>query len=368
MDYFRSESRDPDLQPATTFEDQVEREGDHRHENQGEGVADKPVQLGHVAEVHPVDRPYERGREQDGGPGGDLLYLLVLGEAGEGQVHAEYALKQLAEAGEPLRDLQEVVLDVAQVAPYLGVDVRRLVLDHVPEHASQGLGRPLEFDHLTRELVDPARHVEIAPEDLGLYLGDVDAEPLDHGHVVVHDPVHNGVQDGLGPPAQQLGIGLQAPAHGAYIGRFAVTNGHDEVIAHENVDLPELDPLFLVDVTGRLEHDEECPAVALQLGPLMGLRSVLDREIVQPELFGDGGELFLRRPVKPDPGHPPPLPDGFVGLLQGARLGRATAVHVDGVVHDHGRIIRPCRSLLNATRRACTVTPRGGRRQRVSRG
>src|SRR5215210_8796843 len=139
------------LQPAAALEDQVEHEGDERHQEQGEGVAEEPVQLWHVAEVHAVDRTNERRREQDGGPGGDLLYLLVLGEAGEGQVHAEYALKQLAEASEPLRDLQEVVLDVAQVAPYLGVDVRWLVLDHVAEHAAQGLGRPLELDHLTRE-------------------------------------------------------------------------------------------------------------------------------------------------------------------------------------------------------------------------
>src|SRR5215210_1188611 len=81
------------LQPAASLEDQVGDEGDERHQEQGEGVVEEPVQLWHVAEVHPVDRANERWREQDGGPGGDLLYFLVLSKAGQGQVHAEDALQ-----------------------------------------------------------------------------------------------------------------------------------------------------------------------------------------------------------------------------------------------------------------------------------
>jgi hypothetical protein len=78
----------------------------------------------------------------------------------------------------------------------------------------------------------------------------------------------------------------------------------------------------------------------------VGIRRVLDRQPVQIELPGDGRELFFRRLVEPDPCHPAPVPDSLIGLLEGDRLGGTVAVHVDGVVHDHSRIIRLCLLLL----------------------
>src|SRR5918994_5891827 len=72
----------------------------------------------------------------------------------------------------------------------------------------------------------------------------------------------------------------------------------------------------------------------------MGIRRVLDRQPVKVELPGDGRELHFRRLVESDPCHPAPISDGLIGLREGDRLGGTVAVHVDGVVHDHGRIIR----------------------------
>ena len=60
------------------------------------------MKLWHVVEVHAVDGADEGWGEEDGGPGRDLLYLLVLGEADQGQVDAEDALKQVSVAGEAL--------------------------------------------------------------------------------------------------------------------------------------------------------------------------------------------------------------------------------------------------------------------------
>src|SRR5215204_4981546 len=91
-----------------------------------------------------------------------------------------------------------------------------------------------------------------------------------------------------------------------------------------------------------------------QLGPLVGLRGVLDRQSVQVELVCGGRELLFRRFVEADPGHTMPLPDGLIGLLQGARLGGAVAVNVDGAVHDHSSIIRLC-GLLSVGPRAVAL-------------
>src|SRR5215208_1075514 len=275
------------LHPAAALEDDVEREGGESHEHQGEGVAERPAQLGHVVEVHPVDGPYERGREQYGGPGGDLLYLLVLGQASQGQVHAEDALQQLPKAGESFCNLQNMVTDVAQMPPHLRIDVYGLVPHHISKHTAERLCRPLELDHLAREFVDPARHAGITPEDLGLYLLDIVLQAVDYGYVVVNDTVHYGVQDRLWSTAQVLGVGLKLLAYSAQVRRLSVAHAHHEIFSNKEVDFAELDPLLLVQVAGRLEHDEERIPVALQLGPLVGVRRILDRQPVQAELPSD---------------------------------------------------------------------------------
>src|SRR5918998_2762000 len=246
--------------------------------------------------------------------------------------------------------------------PYLRVDVYGLVPHHISKHTAERFRRPLELDHLARELIDPARHVGITPEDLGLYLFDIVLEAVDYGPVVINDTIHDGVQDRLGSTAKVLGVGLQLLAYPAQVRRLAVAHAHYEVFSHKEVDFAELDPLLLVQVAGRLEHEEERLPVALQLGPLVGLRRVLDCQPVQAKLPGDGRELLFRRPVEADPCYPALVSDGLVSLLEGDRLGDAVAVHVDGVVHDHSRIIRLCLLLLvslSTRRRACTGRPRG---------
>jgi predicted PurR-regulated permease PerM len=54
--------------PAAASENQVEAGADQRHQQQSERVSTQPVQLGHVVEVHPVDRADQRGSEQDRRP------------------------------------------------------------------------------------------------------------------------------------------------------------------------------------------------------------------------------------------------------------------------------------------------------------
>src|SRR5215210_2077781 len=213
--------------------------------------------------------------------------------------------------------------------PYLRIDVYCLIPHHIPEYPAERLGSPLELDHFARELVDPARHTGITSEDLGLYLLDIVLEAVDYGSVVVNDTVHYGVQDRLGSTTQVLGVGLQLLAYPAQVRRLSVAHAHYEVFSHKEVDFAELDPLLLVQVTGRLEHDEERIPVALQLGPLVGVRRILDRQPVQAELPGNGREFHFRRLVEADPRHPMPTPDVLVSLLQGAWFCRSVTVHVD---------------------------------------
>src|SRR5215207_3538492 len=85
------------LKPPGVFEDSVEYERGQDHQCQGERVTERPRELRHDLEVHPVDTRYQGGCEQDGGPGTDLLYLVVLVYANQGEVHAQYVREQLVE-------------------------------------------------------------------------------------------------------------------------------------------------------------------------------------------------------------------------------------------------------------------------------
>ena len=103
---------------------------------------------------------------------------------------------------------------------------------------------------------------------------------------------------------------------------------------HEHVQLAELDPLDVVEVARRAQHDEERLAVALELRALVALARVFDGERMQAELLGDGVELGIGRPVEADPREAAVLLARLEGLLEGRRRGDARAVAVDRIVDD----------------------------------
>jgi hypothetical protein len=77
--------------------------------------------------------------------------------------------------------------------------------------------------------------------------------------------------------------------------RLAVTDVDEEAVADEHLGLAELDLLHVVEVAGRLEHQEDRFVVALQLGHLVGLEGVFDRQRMELEGGADLGELGLCR-------------------------------------------------------------------------
>src|SRR5215207_2980473 len=83
--------------------------------------------------------------------------------------------------------------------PYLRVDVYGLLPHHISKHTVERLRRPLELDHLARELVDPARHVGITPEDLALYLLDIVLEPVHDAGARGRPPVACVLRQGPAP-------------------------------------------------------------------------------------------------------------------------------------------------------------------------
>ncbi|GAA3046489.1 hypothetical protein GCM10020000_28060 [Streptomyces olivoverticillatus] len=136
------------------------------------------------------------------------------------------------------------------------------------------------------------------------------------------------------------GVVLEVVAQRAQRALAAVPDGDDEVRAGEAHHLAGLHHLAgggqfgVLDVVDGLEDGEERVVVALQLGPLVGVDSVLHGQRVQAELPGDARELLLRGLVQADPGEAALAADTPHGLGGADVVAGPLAVAVDGAVHD----------------------------------
>ena len=76
-------------------------------------------------------------------------------------------------------------------------------------------------------------------------------------------------------------------------------DGDDEVRAEEQVDLPDLDVLVLLDVPGGAQDDELDVVVPLDLRALVRGHRVLDGEIREREVAGQPGHLDAEHQADP---------------------------------------------------------------------
>ena len=175
-------------------------------------------------------------------------------------------------------------------------------------------------------------------EDLRLELLQLLLDVLGDLLVLVDDGVADPVQHGRGPVAQQVRHPFEPAADRVEHAAAPVLHGHHEVLPGEQHDLPadQLGPR-LVEVQ-RLEHHEQALVVDVELGPLVGVHRVLDRERVRGEIQREVVELVVGRLVQPEPDeaarHAAGLPDG---LGHADRL--PPTVGVEGAVHEHPSIV-----------------------------
>ena len=87
---------------------------------------------------------------------------------------------------------------------------------------------------------------------------------------------------------------------------------------------PNSTVLHVVEVAGRLEHQEDRLIVELQLGHLVGLEGVFDRQRMELEGGADLGELGLGRLEQADPDEPSGSHSSASALADLQRPGRRT--------------------------------------------
>ncbi|MNG98005.1 hypothetical protein D3C79_571320 [compost metagenome] len=106
-----------------------------------------------------------------------------------------------------------------------------------------------------------------------------------------------------------------------------------KVFTHEEVGFTVLD--FVVAPLRGFDHDKQRIAVGFELGPLVGAQRILNRQIVQAELFLHLAHKGVLRLPKPEPDEGVRLLDHVADVINGHFTQPFTGF-VRHAVHNHG--------------------------------
>ena len=232
-----------------------------------------------------------------------------------------------------------MVVDVAEVRAHVVGDQVVVPAREPVADVDQRGNRALDIDEAALEPVDPCGRlaVELLTEDLFLQRLEL---VLQGGHdrkVMIHDEVHQGVEDEGRPLGEQARRRLATRPHvGVGQRRGAVPHRDDVVWPDEDVGLAEVDGA--VQTAGGAQHDEDPGAVVLELRPLVGDQRILDGQVVQPELLLDLAEQRGVGLVQADPDEAVGVLDHDVADLIDRDVRQLAAVRVRDGVHDGHRV------------------------------
>jgi hypothetical protein len=116
---------------------------------------------------------------------------------------------------------------------------------------------------------------------------------------------------------------------------LTVSDRDHETTVYEEKDFAQLDYLYGIDITSRLQDHKERVVIDIELGSLMGMDGVLHRQLMQTKLLPHRFEFLLGGFVEPDPTERLAALALLERFLQSEGLGPALAIGVEGGVDDH---------------------------------
>ena len=271
--------------PAATKRGRGGDSGDDHGEH--DRIAPVLLELRHLLEVHSVDAG-DRGGTAAIATHAEIFRMSSFWRTvTRVRLASSTLVRRSLNVSTSLLTRQEVVVHVAEVR----VDWARPTEvggGELIEGVEQWHGRLVHLEDFPLELVDALDRVARVGlgEHLVLDLADVGVETTDHGQVVVDDAVDHGVEHRPGPSASRSGR-LSTWRRVSVSAGLAVTDDDRETVTDEDLDLTELDRLGDVGVERGLEDHEQRIAVDLELGSLVGVDRVLDRELVEIERAAD---------------------------------------------------------------------------------
>jgi len=177
------------------------------------------------------------------------------------------------------------------------------------------------------ELVVDRDHVPVGQRVPGV-------DGLEHRQVIVDDEIEDCIEDKVLALGQGRRAGFPMLANGLVRGRGAMPDSDDIALANEDMGFAEGDPA--IDKLSRAGDDEQGIAILLDLGPLVRMLGVFDRQFMQMELCLDAQQQLAIGFEQPDPDDMARFPRPFAGLFD-RDVGYALAGGVDARGDDAGR-------------------------------
>lgn len=288
----RQADRPTGSEPVAPTERGVQHRGDpdHHHDRDPESGRRPEPRIRHVLPVEPGDG---RRHRDDRGPAGHLLHDQVHPVALQSQVRLPDRADHVAQGVGHLGRAQSVVVDILVVRQQIRVQDVQVAAHHRVQHLAHGRDHPARGQQRAAQVERPAqRGVGLAPvqlEDLVAERVHYVVEVQQRAEVRVDDVVDQAVEEesdavhgqvrGVVPARDHLGdVEVGPPVH-----------GRQDVGREERGDLVRLQDPGALLARHRVGVEEQVPAVTVELGPLVLLHRVLDRQRVQAELVA---ELF----------------------------------------------------------------------------
>ncbi len=232
-----------------------------------------------------------------------------------------------------------MVLHVAEVILQAATDRRHAAAVQLAGHFEKRLRRVIEGHQLALQRIQRldlgARR--LARENALLDLFDFGGEMADDREVAVDHGIHQRVEHVSGPMLQELRLLLASAAHVGKAELGVAPDGHDVLRTDEDRDFSRLQ----VGAGGfdQVQHDEQRRSVFFDLRALMAFLRILDRQLVERELFLQRRQLGRFRILHrhPDKAIAPLKVQAHLGQRD---VGQLLSAVVSDAIDDHAR--SPC--------------------------
>ena len=196
-----------------------------------------------------------------------------------------------------------MVVDVAQEQLRLAADARRSWRRERLQEVALRARDATQRQQVTLEAEDGSQRGTVGGlEHIVLDSVDLRADVVQKGEDGVDEAVADSIEEHVGAGAAQLRAPVELLLECLYRRHRLGGDRHQVIVAYEEVHLGEADALVR-KLDGTEENDEQLVAVVIQLGTLVAVAEVLDRQRMHMETCGDGGNLGIIRRLAMYPHH-----------------------------------------------------------------
>ena len=228
-----------------------------------------------------------------------------------------------------------MILDVPEVGPQFFGDQMLVQPNEFIADVCDWQSRAAQLEHLPLQVIETFNDevVGLVLEYVGLDGLEISFELGDDGLIVIDHEVNQRIQAEAWPLGEHICRLLAAVTYLRVARRRPMPDRNQEVRTDEQMRLA-IDDLALLQL-GRLQHDEQRVAVSFNLGTLVRIARVFDRELVKVEFFLDLQQHRVVRLVQAKPDECVWLLDDLADIVD-RNVPQSNAIFVGYAIDNHG--------------------------------